>query len=339
MCGADDGMKPATGTTRGGARAALLAALFALPAAAQAAGTPAGTVIDNTAVVSFTLGDSTVTTRSNTASLRVAELVDVVVTLQSPTLAAPAGSAGQALVFRVTNTGNGPEVLALAADSALPDDDFDPLPAAPFIYFDTDGSGGLSPADVAYSPGVNDPLLAPDESVTVLVVNDIPATAANGQRGRSRLEAVAATGRGAPGTVVSGAGEAGTDAVLGATGGDGEAAGEYVAADISVSAVKSQSVVDPFGGSEPVPGARVVYEIVVTATGSGTATGATVVDPIPPDTTYVPGSLVLNGAALTDATDGDAGRFEDSPPAVRVSLGDLTEAAGPQTLRFTVTID
>lgn len=320
-------------------RTAGLAAVLAAPLTAHAAGTPAGTTIDNTASVSFRFGDSTVTTNSNTASLTVAELVDVVVTLQSPTLVAAAGTAGQALVFRVTNTGNGPESFSLLADSALPDDDFDPLPATPFIWFDSDGSGDLSPADVPYAPGSNDPLLAADASITVLVVNDIPGTVGDGQRGRSRLSAAAATGTGAPGTVFPGQGAAGADAMLGGTGGDGAATGEYLAADIAVAALKSQVVNDPFGTATPVPGARIVYQVVITATGSGTAAGAAFLDLVPADTTYVPGSLALNGTPLTDADDSDAGRFESSPPAVRVSLGDLTESAGPQTVSFAVTID
>lgn len=320
-------------------RSAGIVALLAAPLDAHAVGTPAGTTIANTASVSFSLGGSTVTTSSNTASLTVAEVVDVVVTLQSPTIAAPAGASGQVLVFLVSNTGNGPEIFSLIADSALPNDDFDPLPATPFIWFDSDGSGDLSPADVPYAPGSNDPLLAADASITVLVVNDIPGTTSNGQRGRSGLVAAAASGTGAPGTVFPGQGAGGADAVLGATGGDGEATGEYLVADIAIAAVKSQTVTDPFGGTSPVPGARIVYQVVVTATGSGTAAGVEFLDPVPQDTTFVPGSLALNGTPLTDADDADAGRFESSPPAVRVSLGDLTGSAGPQTVSFAVTID
>ena len=53
------------------------------------------------------------------------------------------------------------------------------------------------------------------------------------------------------------------------------------------------------------------------------------------------GSLLLNGVTLTDAADADAGEFQGggATPVVRVSLGDLTPAAGPQTVAFTVTIN
>ncbi len=116
--------------------------------------------------------------------------------------------------------------------------------------------------------------------------------------------------------------------------------GEYLVGDIQISAVKSQTVCDPFGGTQPIPGATIAYQIVVTATGTGAALGAAFNDPIPADTTYVAGSLRLNGAPLTDAADADAGSFVTTPaPASPSNLGDLTSAAGPQTIDFRVTIN
>ena len=89
-----------------------------------------------------------------------------------------------------------------------------------------------------------------------------------------------------------------------------------------------------------MPGAKITYQIVVSATGSGTAVGAIVADAVPSNTTYVPGSLRLNAGALTDATDGDAGQFSGPPtPGVTVALGDFSAASGPQTIQFVVTID
>jgi uncharacterized repeat protein (TIGR01451 family) len=115
--------------------------------------------------------------------------------------------------------------------------------------------------------------------------------------------------------------------------------GRYLIGDILLSAVKSQAVQDPFGGSQPTPGASITYQIVVTATGTGIALGAALTDPIPASTTYVAGTLRLNGTSLTDAPDADAGSFALGPPRVAVNLGDLTAAAGPQTIDFRVTID
>ncbi|MDJ0939985.1 MAG: hypothetical protein QNJ00_09490 [Woeseiaceae bacterium] len=314
--------------------------LLAYGAQANAAGTAVGTVIENTASVSFDLGGTRTTIVTNTTTLTVAERVDVVVTLASPQLLVAAGDANRALLFTVTNTGNGSETFSLGSDNAIGGDDFDPIAAVPAIYFDSDASGDLTAADVAYTPGVNDPVLAADESVDVFLVNDIPAAVANGDIGRSRLTASSLTGTGTPGTVVVGAGDAGTDAVIGTTGGEASAEGEYVVSDIAVNVVKTQLVQDPFGGSEPVPGATITYTVTLEVVGSGTATASVFRDPIPTYTTFLPGSITLNGASLTDAADADAGELDTATAAtIVVRLGDLTLADGTQTVEFQATID
>lgn len=315
------------------------AACGAWPAAVHALGTAAGTSIANTATVDYRIGAAAASTTSNTTTVAVAEIVDVAIALQSATVSVAAGAGNEALLFLVTNTGNGAETFTLTGESVLVGDDFDPSPAAPFIYIDSDGSGDLSPADVPYVAGNNDPVLAADATVAVILVNDIPLGVLDGQRGRSELAATANTGTGAPGTVFVGQGLGGVDAVIGTSGGDVAVFGEYLVGDVQISAVKSQSIVDPFGGNRPVPGAAIAYQIVVTAAGTGTALAAALTDAIPAATTYVAGSLSLNGAPLTDAADGDAGSFTAAPASVAVDLGDLTAAAGPQTIAFRVTID
>ena len=312
----------------------------ALPFAARAAGTAAGTTIQNTATVSFSVAGTPATTSSNATSVTVAEILNVAVTLQSPTVTTIAGATNKALVFRVTNTGNSSEAFTLTGLSALVGDDFDPVPATPFIYLDSDASGDLSAADTPYVAGSNDPVLAADASVGVLVMNDIPAGLADGTRGRSQLHAAARTGTGVPGTVFAGQGTGGVDAIAGTSGAEAQIYGEYLVGAVNVSAVKSQTVTNAFGNSEPVPGATIAYRVVVTAGGSGTALGAAFRDTIPANTTYVAGSLKRNGAALTDAADADSGAYVTAPaPAVTVALGDLTSASGAQTIEFAVTIN
>ncbi len=335
------GRNLATLCRRSAPLATALLSLAAFAERAAALGVVAGTVIENTAQVSYVVGGTTVTAPSNTATVTVAELLDVVVTLQSATTSVRPGATAQTLVFRVTNTGNSSEAFLLTLTSVLGGDDFDPLPATPAIYFDTDGSGTLTAADVPYVPGGNDPLLVQDGFTTVIVVHDIPGGVVNGARGLARLTAAARTGTGAPGTVFAGQGAGGTDAVVGTTGADGEATGQYVVADIVIGAVKSASISDPFGGSRAVPGARIRYQVVITATGTGTASAVNFRDPIPPNTRYAPGTLRLNGTLLSDdAADADAGGYLTTPvPAVQARLGDLTQASGPQTVAFEVTID
>lgn len=327
-------------------RASALGALWGLLASvsAHALGTVAGTTIQNTAQITYAVGASTLSTNSNTTTITVAEILDVAVTLNTATVSVTPGATQQELVFTVANTGNGTEAFSLAGLSTLAGDDFDPTPATPaFIYFDSDGSGDLSAGDAPYVANTNDPVLVSTgagSSVRVIVVNDIPAGVTDGQRGRSQLTASTRTGVGAPGTAFAGQGDGGLDAVVGASGASANATGEYLVEALQISAVKSQAVLDTFGGSRPLPGARINYQIVVTATGTGAATTVNFSDSIPANTTYVAGSLSLNSVALSDTSGNDAGEYSTSPaPRVLVSLGNLTAASGPQTIAFAVTID
>ncbi len=118
--------------------------LIACCSAAWATGTAAGTIIDNVATVNFDLAGVNSTQNSNTVTLTVLERLDVVVTLQSPQILVASGEVNRSLLFTVTNTGNGNDEFDLFIDSALTGDDFDPLPASPAIYYDTDASGDFS---------------------------------------------------------------------------------------------------------------------------------------------------------------------------------------------------
>ena len=306
-----------------------------------AVGTVVGTIIENTATVDFVFVNSAERVVSNTITFLVAERIDVVVTPQSGQVVVLPNGFARSLLFTVTNTGNGTETFLLAINSIVVGDDFDPIPSLPdAVFFDTDGSSDFNTGDVAYVPGGNDPILLADESVDVLLVNDIPAIVTNGDLGRSELIATAATGSGAPGTVYAGLGDGGTDAVIGTTGGEATEFGEYVVENMTINVVKTQAVMDPSGGTEAIPGATITYTITVEVVSVGTATSSSVVDLIPTWSTFVPNSITLNGLAISDATDGDAGEYDiTGAPTVVVRLGDLTLADGLQSVVFQVTID
>ena len=88
-------------------------------------------------------------------------------------------------------------------------------------------------------------------------------------------------------------------------------------------------------GSQP-PGTVLTYSTTYTNSGSGSATDVTLVDQIPSNTTYVPGSIKVDGNAQTDANDTDFGRFESSSVVVAFpTLGAGTSG----TFTFQVTID
>jgi uncharacterized repeat protein (TIGR01451 family) len=308
------------------------------PDRALALGTPAGTDIVARATLTYTMSGTTHTGTSNDALVRVDEVIDFAIVWQdADAVETFPGETGRALAYRVQNTGNGTETFLLAAISALAGDDFDPDAAR--VFLDRDGNGRFESGDEAYARGVNDPTLPPDRATVVFVVADIPADSADGATGHAKLVVTAGTGVGAPGTVVIGAGDDGTNAVLGAGGGFGERTGTFAVVGVELELVKSAAVADPDGGGDPRPGAVITYTIVANVAGAGTARGVVVSDAVPPPTVYVPGSLSLNGAAVTDAADGDPGDFGITKSGtLTIRLGDLTAASPPQEIAFQVTV-
>ncbi len=313
--------------------AALFAGAFATPA--LAGGVPAGTLIENTAQATYDTGGGTETIDSNTVELRVDELLDVAVASLN---SGPVGSDGSnaVLTFSVTNTGNGPEAYNLTVNPAVAGNDFDPTVDG--IAVDTNGNGVYDPGvdDILTAPEATE-LLDPDEVLTVFVLLSIPAGVADGDEADVDLLAEAVTGTGTPGTVFDGAGEGGSDAVVGPNGADDNAIGSILIGITTVDLVKSAVVADPFGGTTVVPGSVITYTITANVSGSGSAADLIVTDPIPDDTTYVASSLTLDSAGLTDASDADAGEASDAA-GIAVDLG--TVAGGTtHSITFNVTVD
>ena len=290
--------------------------MFAEPA--RATGTAAGTTISNTATATYTDGGGNpINVPSNKVDIRVDEILNVTVASANPgDVATLPGSTNQVLSFTVTNTGNGTEAFRLSPVNAIGGDNFDPNTTS--LVLDTNGNGVYDAGvDTVYNAGSNDPVLAPDTSVKVFLLSTIPAAAADGERGQTDLIASAVKGTGAPGTVFAGQGQGGGDAVVGATTASGRDKGFYVVNSATVTFVKSASVLDPFGGSKAVPGSIITYTLVATVSGSGSLANLAAGDPIPANTTYVPGSITAQAAALTDATDADAGEFAANRVTVR----------------------
>ncbi len=314
----------------------LLAALaLLLPAqSALARGTPAGTTITNQAKVVYTIEATEIELDSNSVAIVVGELIDVELAWQDATnILVKPGETDRILTFLLTNTGNGTERFLLSVDSEIGGDQFDPV--NPRIYLDVDGDGEFDPAvDLPYNPA-DPPTLAAGAALIVFVLNDIPSGVDDGDRGISALAAESATGTGAPGTAFPGQGDGGVNAVVGASGGASAAQGIYQVSRVELTAIKSATVADPFGGSEPLPGATITYTIVVEVTGTAPANDVRVSDDIPEHTTYQEGTLRLDGAPLTDAADGDAGEVLGS--VVTVRLGDLQDVT--RTVTFQVVID
>jgi len=316
--------------------AALPCALMMAPEAAFAAGTPAGTDITSTATVTYVDPSGTSqTVTSNQSTVTVDELLAAAVARNDGgNVPATTPDSDVPLSFTVTNTGNGVESFVLSFNATLGADQFDPSNVR--IYLDNGDALFNSATDTLYVAGANDPSINPDTGRVVFVVADIPAGRSNGDLGLVQLTATAATGSGAPGTTFAGQGTGGTDAVVGAGSGAASDQNAYVISQVSTSLTKTQSVLDPFGGSAAVPGAVITYTLTFTVSGAGTITSAQVVDPIPAGTTYQAGSMTLDAAPLTDASDADAGRFTGTQ--IEVVLGTVA-APATHTIQFKVSIN
>ncbi len=321
--------------------------------AASGMGTPAGTVIQNQATASFTVGSANYTQQSNTDTIQVAEIINVAVTWQeAANVTVSPGDADQVVTFRIINTGNGSESFSILADSDIHDgsDQFDPVKRS--IYIESDGVAGFSAGDAQYVETEGpDPVIdgnSADNWVDVYVLNSIPTDVNDGDIGHTSIQVVSTTtdNSAAPGQVFIGQGTDGVDAVAGSSSGNAAEQATYQVVNVTITITKTSSIEsDPVFGTQPVPGATITYLLTIEAVGSGTAVGVVVTDPIPENTTYVPGSLVLNGtSALTDIEGDDIGSVTDTNSdseldLVTVTLGDLSESDGFGTLSFQVTID
>ena len=87
-------------------------------------------------------------------------------------------------------------------------------------------------------------------------------------------------------------------------------------------------------------GTIVRYNIIVELSGNGNVDNLIITDAIPTGTTYVAGSLKLDGVSLTDAVDSDSGRFTGT--GIEVDLGTAVQTTGRpymKTISFEVRID
>ena len=292
------------------------ALVAAVPAHAE--GVLAGTLIENTAQASYTLGGINQTVPSNTVTIRVDEVLDVTVAsldAASVTL----NSSGAVLAFSIANVGNGPEAYEIAINPAISGEDFDPVVTA--IAYDSNNSGRYEDGvDTLIPTGAVTPEIAADGTLRVFVILAFP-TPLPGDTDLAdvRFTATSATGSGTPGTVFTGQGVGGSDAVVGATTAQDNDLGRLIAQISAVSLAKTASVRDPFGGTETVPGAIVTYQLVAAVSGSASIDNLSVTDPIPANTTYEPGSMTLDGGPLSDAAATDAG--EATASLITVDLG------------------
>jgi hypothetical protein len=307
---------------------------FAFATSANAAGTPAGTDITNIASATYDLSGVSSTIQSNAVVIKVDELLDATVAADTGDLLTSPGFVGNAQRFQITNTGNGQEAFSLNANVADTGDDFDPVLQK--IAIDTNGNGVYDPGiDEDYTAGANDPVLLPDTSRYVFVITTTPVSAVDTNRAKVSLSAAALTGIGAPGTSFAGAGQGGGNAVVGSNGAAAAASAFLAVQASSVSVLKSASILDPFGGNRPVPGAIITYSLLATVSGSGVLNNLVITDPVPVGSQYQVETITLESAELTDAADTDVGDYDGN--RIRVAIGNVPSGQ-TRTVTFKVKI-
>jgi len=287
---------------------ALVLAAIALTGTAHAAGTPAGTSITNQATVDYTdANGNPLQALSNIVTTLVSQVSAVTVDPDRSSNATP----GDVLYYAhtVTNNGNGNDTIDLTAVSSNA--------WAAAIFFDADGSGTFTPGDVLATDTDGDTVpdtgvLGADGNYFILVRLTVPAGIASGTADTTTV------------TGTSNLAPFDSDTAIDTT--------TINAPDLSV--VKS---VLPAGPQPPLT--VLTYTIVVTNNGLGNAASVVVTDPAPGFTTYVAGSITLNGGSLTDANLDDAADFGfTAANAVTVTIGTLAPGASA-TVTFQVTID
>lgn len=351
---------------------------------AWALGTAASTPINNRATVSYSVGAVAQSPIESSPSgnstpgvgngadtgFVVDNRINVTVTRLSPSVVTSPGAVNVVAEFQVSNTGNAAQAYQLAVTNltggvVLGNTDNQDM-ANLRAFVDVNGNGAYDAGDTATSVST----LAADADVRVFVVADTPLAATNGQFATVRLTATTAVNN-TPATVLTqttGAETPGTvDVVFGDTAGAGDAArdglhsadGQYAIQSAALAIAKASTVIsDPFNGTttpKSIPGATIEYAITLTNSGTVSATGVSIADLIPANTTFVTGAY----AGTTDvrltvgATDtfcvAEVGTDTNADGCVRVA-GELRVAApllgsvlsGPgnaATVRFRVTID
>jgi uncharacterized repeat protein (TIGR01451 family) len=124
--------------------------------------------------------------------------------------------------------------------------------------------------------------------------------------------------------IASGAGFTLTKSVIAAT----DAAGvtiALVATPCPALQVGALCATTPAGSSVYLkPGTTLTYEMRATLSGVGVVQALTVTDPIPPNTTYLAGSIKVDTVAQTDLLDADFGSYDAATQSLKISLGNKT---------------
>jgi uncharacterized repeat protein (TIGR01451 family) len=260
--------------------------LSALPQWLQAQPTPAGTRIVNSAQVSYQADNGLSFSISSDADVMTVGQV-AGVDVDPPSVAV--GDPGTTVTFShtLTNLGNAVDSFVVQGRSRA---------GRPVrVYLDLNGNAALDPTDALIAGPV---VVAMGDMVRLLLASDVPAGAA--LRGTADTLQLVATSQFDANV---------TDSVTNVL--------QVRGAGVVVSLEKSVDRRDATVGDV------LTYSVRFTASGGGTATNFRLSDLIPTGTTYVPGTMRLDGVPLSDSPGDDAGTFSAASAEVRLVLASV----------------
>jgi uncharacterized repeat protein (TIGR01451 family) len=259
------------------------AALLLATAADLQAQTPAGTVISSAAQATFQdPGGQSFTVSSNTVVIIVGQVAGV--DLAPPRLST--SDPGLTVVFPHTlqNIGNGQDSFAVAVRSRRG------WPVT--VYRDANANGSLDSGD---TPATGPISLAMGATASLLVAVNVPGLATV----RGLTDSIEVTGTSRFDAAVADS----LEDLL-----QIRSVGIAVALDKSVDRASA------------TPGDVLTYSINYRATGVATANNLRISDVVPPGSSYIAGTLRLNGVPLSDISGDDAGAYEAAANRVVVTL-------------------
>lgn len=322
---------------------------------AYAANTLVGTDITNQVSVAYQVGGVNQTAATDSNMFEVDRKVIFTVTEDgSATTSVVPGATGAVTTFVVTNSSNDtldfsltPSQLSGGTAAHGGTDVFNVSNLQVFV--DSNGNNTYDAGDTATS--INN--LAPDTSVRVFIIGDIPLAQLNGQVAGVTLTATALNSNGTAITAVddTAANTDGVETIFADSGRNGieSAQDDFTVSTASLSVNKISRVVsDGVSASNPkaIPGAVVEYCVVVTNTGSQAATNVTVSDDLNiatlADVTY-DGSFTpkVDGTAVNLTTNTCTPGTTNGSYAGGIVSGTLSNigVGETRTLVFRVTID
>ncbi len=325
---------------------------------AFAAGSLVGTDVQNTATVDYQVGGVPQTQRTATDLFDVDRKVLFTLTEATPLGTTPVnpGQQDRVTTFTLNNTSNDTLDFSLAAaqlgngTNNAEHGGSDAFDVTGFTYF-VDGNGNGT-YEVASDTATTVNNLAPDTSIAIFIVGDIPLTATNGQVASVTMTATALNSDNTAITAATDltANTAGIETIFADTGRDGiESDGDdYTVNAPNLTVTKLSRVVsDGVSATNPkaVPGAVVEYCIVVSnAASAATATNVAVSDNLnlEPDFTYraaftpkLDGTVVSGNTCTAGPTNAT---YNGGTNTVSGTLTNIA-AGETRTLVFQVTID